>query len=70
MQSLKELKKTYNTEPKNIMWSYSHWIVMSTCEYLQWVQTILNFLVVILQIISNLLMTSAFVPQVETLWPI
>ena len=55
MQSLKELKKTYNTEPKNIMWSYSHWIVMSTCEYLQWVhlQTILNFLIVILQGISN-----------------
>ena len=54
------------------MWSYSHRIVMSTCEYLHWVhlQTILNFLVVILQIISNLLMTSAFVPQVETLWPI
>ena len=43
---------------------------MSTCEYLQWVhlQTILNFLIVILQIISNLLMTSAFVPHVETLW--
>ena len=37
------------------MWSYSHRIVMSTCEYLQWVhlQTILSFLILILQIISN-----------------
>ena len=38
---------------------------MNTCEYLHWVhlQTILYVLIVILQIISNLLMTSAFVPR-------